>query len=123
MTRIYRKLRGGMAASALALGAAGCDLDVTNPGLIDAATFDPTEDAATLAFSAQQIFFGAFQGVIQSGGLLSEAISVSDERPPGPVARFSDLLASEWIMLWSLRSIPWAFAGTVAVNVPDAETT
>ncbi|MCQ9178181.1 ABC transporter permease [Streptomyces sp. IBSBF 2953] len=38
-----------------------------------------------------------------------------DERPRELNARFSDLLASEWIKLWSLRSIPWAFAGTVAV--------
>ncbi|MFE1315951.1 ABC transporter permease [Streptomyces sp. NPDC058755] len=30
-------------------------------------------------------------------------------------ARFSDLLAAEWIKLWSLRSTPWAFAGTVAL--------
>lgn len=27
-----------------------------------------------------------------------------------PRARFADLLAAEWIKLWSLRSTPWAFA-------------
>lgn len=31
-----------------------------------------------------------------------------------PQARFTDLLAAEWIKLWSLRSTPWAFAATVA---------
>ncbi|MFF3334798.1 ABC transporter permease [Streptomyces sp. NPDC002888] len=45
----------------------------------------------------------------------SKTTPVSDERPLEPKASFSDLLASEWIKLWSLRSIPWAFAGTVAV--------
>ncbi|MCX4750436.1 ABC transporter permease [Kitasatospora sp. NBC_01287] len=30
-----------------------------------------------------------------------------------PKARFADLLAAEWIKLWSLRSTPWAFAATV----------
>jgi hypothetical protein len=74
MTRIYRLFRGGMAMGALALGVAGCDLDVTNPGIIDASTFDPSTDAPTLALSAQQIFFGSYQSIIQTGGLLSEEL-------------------------------------------------
>ncbi|MER6563266.1 ABC transporter permease [Streptomyces sp. NPDC001027] len=45
----------------------------------------------------------------------SKTTPESDERPREPEARFSDLLASEWIKLWSLRSIPWAFAGTLAL--------
>ncbi|MFF4385041.1 ABC transporter permease [Kitasatospora sp. NPDC001547] len=33
--------------------------------------------------------------------------------PLEPKARFGDLVAAEWIKLWSLRSTPWAFAATV----------
>ncbi|MFC8208931.1 ABC transporter permease subunit [[Kitasatospora] papulosa] len=33
-----------------------------------------------------------------------------------PRARFTDLIAAEWIKMWSLRSTPWAFvAGTLAI--------
>lgn len=36
-------------------------------------------------------------------------------RAPEPRARFTDLLAAEWIKLWSLRSTIWAFAATLLV--------
>ncbi len=74
MTRIHRSLRGTVVTGAIAVGLAGCDVDVTNPGIIDADAFDPTGDAVTLSLSAQQLFFGAFQSIIQSGGLLSEEL-------------------------------------------------
>ena len=74
MTFIYRPLRGAVVTGAIALGLAGCDLDVTNPGIIDAAAFDPSGDALALSLSAQQLFFGAFQTVVSSGGLLSEEL-------------------------------------------------
>ncbi|WNM31443.1 ABC transporter permease [Streptomyces sp. Li-HN-5-11] len=45
----------------------------------------------------------------------SKPTPAAAERPPEPKARFSDLLAAEWIKLWSLRSVRWAFAGTAAV--------
>ncbi|MFC8828347.1 ABC transporter permease [Streptomyces sp. NPDC057137] len=32
------------------------------------------------------------------------------EPAPEPRARFHDLVAAEWIKMWSLRSTPWAFA-------------
>ncbi|MER5887990.1 ABC transporter permease [Streptomyces sp. NPDC001941] len=32
--------------------------------------------------------------------------------PAEPRARFVDLVAAEWIKLWSLRSTPWAFLGS-----------
>ena len=74
MTRTYRLFRGGIVSGTLALAAAGCDLDVSNPGIIDASTFDPTQDATILAFSAQQLLFGAYQSSIQTGGLLAEEL-------------------------------------------------
>lgn len=35
------------------------------------------------------------------------APSGTHQTPAGPPATFTDLLAAEWIKLWSLRSIPW----------------
>ncbi|MFI9366724.1 ABC transporter permease [Kitasatospora sp. NPDC053057] len=37
--------------------------------------------------------------------------------PLEPKARFGDLVAAEWIKLWSLRSTPWAFAATVVLTL------
>ena len=64
-----------LAGAAVVFGAvavAGCNLDVANPAVIDAATFDPTADGQTLSLSAQTNFFIAFQDVAQYGGLISE---------------------------------------------------
>jgi starch-binding outer membrane protein, SusD/RagB family len=74
MTCTLRSVRGIGVAAGLALGITACDLDVANPGIIDASAFDPTGDAVTLSLSSQQIFFSALQSVIQSGGLLSEEL-------------------------------------------------
>lgn len=38
----------------------------------------------------------------------------------GPPARFSDLLASEWIKMRSLRSTPWTIALTVLFVIGSA---
>lgn len=50
---------------------AGCDLDVSNPQVIDANRFDPTEDAATLALSAQTNLYNAFGEAVVSGAYFS----------------------------------------------------
>ena len=46
--------------------------------------------------------------------------------PANPPARFTDLLAAEWIKLWSLRSIPWfvllSTVTIIAVNANGAWT-
>ncbi|MGW3183820.1 ABC transporter permease [Kitasatospora sp. NPDC001119] len=39
-----------------------------------------------------------------------------------PEPRFSDLFASEWIKLWSLRSTPWAFLATIALVLTTTVT-
>ncbi len=67
-------MRRALAAGVVALGVAGCDLDVANPGVIDASAFNPNNDGATLSLSAQTLFFGTFQTVVQSGALLSEEL-------------------------------------------------
>jgi hypothetical protein len=56
------------------IGAAGCNLDVSNPSVIDAATFNPNADGTTLSLSAQTNFFIAFQSVAVYSGLISEEL-------------------------------------------------
>src|SRR4051794_40357084 len=74
MTNILRFVRGPILASVAALGLASCNMDVTNPSVIDAGTFDPTADGKTLALSAQTNFYIAFQSVALYGGLISDEL-------------------------------------------------
>lgn len=74
MTNLPRSVRGPILASVAALGLASCNMDVTNPSVIDAGTFDPNSDGRTLALSAQTNFYIAFQSVAIYGGLISDEI-------------------------------------------------
>jgi hypothetical protein len=56
------------------VGAVACNMDVSNPSVIDAATFNPNADGTTLSLSAQTNFFIAFQSVGLYGGLISEEL-------------------------------------------------
>jgi hypothetical protein len=47
----------------------------------------------------------------------------ADARVTESKARFSDLIAAEWIKMWSLRSTFWAFAATVMVALAISVTT
>ena len=58
-------------AAALLPLLAACDLDVSNPGIIDASTFDPVADARTLSMSAQQNFYQVYADIINSTALYS----------------------------------------------------
>ena len=58
----------------LAMNASGCNMDVSNPSVIDASTFNPNSDGTTLSLSAQTNFFIAFQSVALYGGLISEEL-------------------------------------------------
>jgi hypothetical protein len=69
---IRRALFAGMAASALVLGTSACDLDVTNPEVIDAATFDPSSDATTLSLSAQTNTYAALSSAASYAAFLSD---------------------------------------------------
>ncbi len=71
MTHILRAFRCRVLACACAVGAAGCNMDVTNPAVIDASTFDPNANGPTLSLSAQTNFFTAFQSVALYGGLIA----------------------------------------------------
>lgn len=61
-------------ACATALAGTACSLDVRNPTVIDAATFNPNTDGTTLALSAQTNFYIAFQSVALFGGLISDEL-------------------------------------------------
>ena len=56
------RLMRATTASAVALALAACNMDVVNPGVIDASQFDPSGDAATLSLSAQSNFYKAYTG-------------------------------------------------------------
>jgi len=78
--------RGLVAGAALALSA--CNMDVINPGVIDAAHFDPSSDAATLSLSAQSNFYKAFTGSAYWSGLFSgEVVPGAVRQETNDVAR------------------------------------
>src|SRR5213592_486475 len=67
--------RAALAAVVMTLAASvACNMDVVNPGVIDAAHFDPSGDAATLSLSAQSNFYKAFTGSAYWSGFLSGEI-------------------------------------------------
>src|SRR5689334_3571708 len=78
--------RGLMLGAAVALSA--CNMDVINPGVIDAAHFDPSSDAATLSLSAQSNFYKAFTGSAYWSGLFSgEVVPGAVRQETNDVAR------------------------------------
>ncbi|HEY2067804.1 MAG TPA: hypothetical protein VGG84_17775 [Gemmatimonadaceae bacterium] len=74
MTRILRSAGVLTLAATAALGATACKMDVANPSVIDASTFNPTADGQTLALSAQTNMFIAYQSVALYGGLISDEV-------------------------------------------------
>jgi hypothetical protein len=56
----------------LAAPLAGCDMDVEYPSVIDASTFDPSTDAATLSLSAQSNLYRALGSVIPFSAFFSQ---------------------------------------------------
>src|SRR5438094_2868873 len=74
MMRILRSAAVSSVACVAAVASTGCNLDVRNPTVIDAATFNPNADGTTLSLSAQTNFYLAFQSVALFGGHISEEI-------------------------------------------------
>jgi hypothetical protein len=58
------------ASAAVALG--GCDMDVANPTVIDASTFDPAADASLLSLSAQSNLHRAVGGLVHYSAFFSQ---------------------------------------------------
>lgn len=74
MTSLLRPMRGPVLTCAVVLAAAACNMDVTNPSVIDAGKFDPTKDGQTLSLSAQTNLYIAYQNVAVYGGLIAEEL-------------------------------------------------
>lgn len=53
---------------------AGCSLDVTNPGVIDAGRFDPSQDASLLSLSAQSNLYRAVGSLNVYTGLVAQEV-------------------------------------------------
>ena len=72
MTRSGRRafVAGAMLAVLAAL--AGCSLDVKYPSVIDAAEFDPSQDAATLSLSAQSNLYRAIHALVPASAFWSQ---------------------------------------------------
>jgi starch-binding outer membrane protein, SusD/RagB family len=77
---VRMRIPSSLLAGAVLLCAAGCKLDVVNPSVIDASTFNPNADGQTLALSAQTNFFIAYQSVALSGGLISDELWTGQAR-------------------------------------------
>ena len=74
MTRILRSACALAFGAATTLGATACKMDVVNPSVIDASTFNPNADGQTLALSAQTNLFIAYQSVALYGGLIADEL-------------------------------------------------
>src|SRR5437762_13978695 len=72
--RIFQSVGALSVACAAAIASTGCNLDVKNPTVIDAASFNPNADGTTLALSSQTNFYIAFQSVALYGGLISDEL-------------------------------------------------
>jgi len=125
MTNILRSIRGPILAGVMAIGAASCSLDVTNPAVIDAGTFDPTKDGNTLALSAQTNYYIAFQSTALYGGLISDelwtgAIRLQTNRLASRTFAGSDDINADFFALLSLAVASNENAATALANGPDA---
>ena len=64
-----------------ALTLAGCNLDVTDPSVVDATTIDPIADARVFSLSAQQNFYVAYASLINSTAVYSNETWSGAVRP------------------------------------------
>jgi hypothetical protein len=71
MSVSLESIRRLAAYAMVVLAVTGCELAVSNPGIIDASTFDPVADARILSMSAQQNFYDVYADVINSTALYS----------------------------------------------------
>jgi hypothetical protein len=81
MTTRSKLLSRATAACISAAALAGCNLDVKNPTVIDAATFNPSNDATRLSRSAETDFYSAFDYIALFGGYASSEVWVGAVRP------------------------------------------
>src|SRR5688500_2492371 len=72
MTNTTRSVRLAFIAGALLAVLTGCSLDVKYPSVIDAAEFDPSQDAATLSLSAQSNLYRAIHALVPASAYWSQ---------------------------------------------------
>ena len=72
MTNPTRSGRFATVATAMLVALTGCSLDVEYPSVIDAAEFDPTQDAATVSLSAQSNLYRAIHSLVPASAYWSQ---------------------------------------------------
>ena len=72
MTNSTRSVRLSLGAAAMLAMLAGCSLDVKYPSVIDAAEFDPSQDAPTLSLSAQSNLYRAVHALVPASAYWSQ---------------------------------------------------
>jgi hypothetical protein len=82
MSTLYDSVRAALLAGLGAAALAGCNLDVTNPTVINAGDLDPVEDARRFSLSAQTNFYVANSLISLFGGYLSNELWVGAVRTP-----------------------------------------
>lgn len=75
MRDMHRSMRWRIAVAGAVLAAlAGCSTDVKDPSAIQASTIDPIADARVFSLSAQQNFYVAYAGLINSTGIYANEL-------------------------------------------------
>jgi hypothetical protein len=105
-------------ASLAGIGLAGCDLNVSNPSVIDATTFNPNTDGFTLSMSAQTNLFQAFQAIALNGGFISDELWTGAIRPQTNHINSRNFVGTDDINVSFFAPLSLALAGNVnAVRV------
>ncbi len=105
-------------ASLAGIGLAGCDLNVSNPSVIDATTFNPNADGFTLSMSAQTNLFEAFQAIALNGGFISDELWTGAIRPETNHINSRNFVGTDDINVSFFAPLSLALAGNVnAVRV------
>jgi starch-binding outer membrane protein, SusD/RagB family len=71
-THASRSNRAVTAVASAALCLAACEMDVANPSVIDASTFDPSSDASLLSLSAQSNLHRAVASIVHFSAFFSQ---------------------------------------------------
>src|SRR5947208_11996915 len=103
MSNASRLLRRVALAGVVALTAAGCKMDVVNPGVIDATTFDPSQDAATLSLSAQSNLYRAYGVLLYWSGYFSTEVwpGVARVEPQDIARRVAPMANADVPIAWA----------------------
>jgi hypothetical protein len=106
MTNLSRAIHTAAVAAGAALSLAACNMDVANPSVIDASTFDPNSDASLLSLSAQSNLHRAVSNLVHWSGFFSQEVWVGAVRAEtndigrrAASAATSDVNSALWVPL------------------------